>query len=59
MASNIWKMADVLGGYARDEQQMRNFAKPEVRQKIALLIDDCKGADSKALEYLKILRDSM
>ena len=52
-------MADVLGGYARDEQQMRNFAKPEVRQKIALLIDDCKGADSKALEYLKILRDSM
>lgn len=59
VASNIWKMADVLGGYARDEQQMRNFAKTEVRQKIALLIDDCKAADSKALEYLKLLKDSM
>ena len=52
-------MADVLGGYARDEQQIRNFAKPEVRQKIALLIDDCKAADSKALKYLKLLKDSM
>jgi hypothetical protein len=59
VASNIWKMADVLGGYARNEQQLRNFAKPEVGKQIALLIDECKAADSKALEALKSLKNSI
>jgi hypothetical protein len=59
VASNIWKMANVLGGYARNEQQIRNFAKLEVRQQISVLIDECKAADSKALEALKSLKDSM
>lgn len=59
VASNIWKMADSLGGYARNEQQMRNFAKPEVRQQLAHLIDDCKTADIKALEALKVLKKFM
>ena len=59
VASIIWKMADVLGVYARDEKQMRNFAKSEVRQQIASLIDECKTADSKALEALIVLADSL
>ena len=59
VASNIWKMADILGGYARNEQQMHNFAKPEVRQQIAILIDECKISDSKALDALKSLKNSM
>ncbi|MCX8129725.1 MAG: RNA polymerase subunit sigma-24 [Clostridia bacterium] len=59
IVSNIWKMADILGGYARNEQQMQNFAKPEIRQKIAFLIDECKAADSIALESLILLRDLM
>lgn len=59
VSSNIWKMADVLDGYARNERQMRNFAKSEVRQQIAILIDECKIADSKALDALKSLKNSM
>ena len=59
VSSNIWKMADVLDGYARNERQMRNLAKPEVRQQIAILIDECKLADNKALEALKSLKNSM
>lgn len=59
VSSNIWKMADLLGGYARNEQQMRNIVKPEVRQQIANLIDKCKITDSRALEALKALISSM
>jgi hypothetical protein len=59
VTSNIWKMANILGGYARNENQMRNLLKPEVRQQIAILIDDCKAADIKALEALKSLKNAM
>lgn len=55
VAENIWKMADILGGYERNEKQMRNFAKAEVRQRLAVLIKECKIADSNALEALKLL----
>jgi hypothetical protein len=53
VSNNIWKMADALGGYAREEKQVLNFAKPEVRKQIAVLIDECKAADSKAFEAIK------
>lgn len=59
VTSNIWKMAEVLGGYARDEKQMRNLAKPDVRRQIARLIDDCKAADAGALEILKELEKAL
>ncbi len=57
VSSNIWKMADILGGYARNEQQMRNLADPVKRQQTAVLIDECKAADMRALEALKTLND--
>lgn len=59
VVSSVCKMVDILGGFERDELQMRNLAKLEVRQKIALLIDDCKAADSKALEVLVQLKDKV
>ncbi len=59
ITSIIWRMADLMGGYARDEKQMRNFAKSEVRRQIAALIDECKTADTKALEALVVLADSL
>ena len=52
VTSIICKMADILGGYSRDEKQMRNFAKTEIRLQIANLIYECKIADNKALEAL-------
>lgn len=55
ITSMIWNMAEILGGYERNEQQIRDFAKPEVRRQIAGLINECKKADIKALEELKIL----
>lgn len=59
VASNIWKMADILGGYARNEVQMHNFAQPQVRQQLVRLIDECKAADSKALETIEVLHRSL
>ena len=53
------KMADLLGRFDRNEQQMQNLAKPDVRRKTAALIDECKAADSKALDALKQLAESM
>ncbi len=55
VTANVWRMADILGGYERNEKQMNNFLKPEVRRQLAVLIEDCKLADSKALEGLSML----
>ncbi len=57
VTANIWKMAEVLGGYDRNELQMQNLAKPEVRQQLAELIDKCKKADIAALDSLKYIAD--
>jgi len=51
-ASSIYKMYEILGGYERGEAQMKAMVKPEVRLKLANLIDECKVADTKALELL-------
>jgi len=59
VTENIWKMAEVLGGYERNEKQMINFAKTEVRKQLAVLIEECKIADSKALEGLIQLSKSI
>jgi hypothetical protein len=59
VVSNIWKMAELIGGYDRSEQQMQNLARTDVRQKTAALIDECKEADSKALDVLKQLVEAM
>lgn len=58
VSQNIWKMAELLGGYAREEKQIFNFAKPEVRKQIAVLIDECKAADNKALDAIKSIVES-
>lgn len=59
VTSNVEKMASLLGGYERDEKQMRNFAKSDIRQQIAVLIDECKTADTIALEKLRQLLASI
>jgi hypothetical protein len=59
VSQTIWKMAELLGGYAREEKQILNFAKPEVRKQISVLIDECKAADSKALEAIKSIVEGM
>ncbi len=55
----VIRMTDLLGGYERNEKQMLNLAKSEVRQQIAVLIDECKTADEKALEALVVLAASL
>lgn len=55
VVANIWKMADVLEGYERNVKQINNLARAEVRQQLAVLIEECKLADSKALEGLILL----
>ncbi len=55
ISSCIWKMAEILGGYTRNEEQMRTLAKPEVRRRLCSLIRQCKAEDEKALEAIKTL----
>jgi len=54
-AASAFKMADVLGGWERGEQQMRNLVNPRTRKQLAVLIDEAKNSDLKALEILKEL----
>lgn len=46
------QMAEVLGGFERGEENMRLFANPETRRKLAKQIDCCKAADEEALLLL-------
>ena len=48
------KMNNILGGQ-RGEKEMREFAKPEVRKKIAEIIYEAKIADESALGIIKEL----
>jgi AraC-like DNA-binding protein len=52
-------MYETLGGWERNEKQMSELAKPEIRSKLAGLIDCCKAADSAALELIKKLRQTL
>ena len=59
IVGNIQKMANLLGGWERNETQMKNFAKKEIREQIVTLINDSKSADMRALENLKMLYNNM
>jgi len=52
---NVHKMADILGGWRRGEEQLRLLARPEIRKEISRLILLCKEADENALVNLKKL----
>ena len=55
VACNIHKMSEILGGWERGEEQLRLFAKPEIRREISRLILKCKKADENALTNLERL----
>ncbi|HOP09932.1 MAG TPA: AraC family transcriptional regulator [Oscillospiraceae bacterium] len=50
-----FEMYKTLGGWCRDEKQLKALAQPETRRKLAKLIDRCKAADTEALALLKKL----
>lgn len=56
---NAYSMYNILGGWQRDEKQLRLFSETENRRKIADLIDKCKAADSEALQLLKDLEQTL
>lgn len=49
------EMYKTLGGFARNERQMRTLARPEVRKEICALIDKAKAADKQACKTLEEL----
>ena len=49
----VWDMAHLLGGWERGEAQMRKLAQPDIRKKLAGLIDQMQAHDEKALECLR------
>jgi hypothetical protein len=51
----FWKMNEILGGWQRGENEMRAFAKPQIRKQIAEIIYEAKAADEKALGNIKEL----
>jgi len=52
VSKSVHKMFETLGGWERGEAQMKAFATPETRQKLGILIDECKASDEKALALL-------
>jgi hypothetical protein len=56
VAQNAFRMYDAVGGWQRDEKQLKALAQPDVRFKIAGLIDNCKAVDEEALHLLKKLQ---
>ncbi len=55
VTQNAYSMYQVLGGWQRNEKQLRALAKIENRRKIAELIDKCRTADTEALHFLQKL----
>ena len=51
------KMYGILGGYECGEQQMRQIARREIREQLALWISAAKAADEQAYASLRALRD--
>ena len=56
---NAYSMYQTLGGWQRDEKQLRLLSKPENRLKISELIEKCKAADSEALQLLQKLEQTL
>ena len=59
VAQNAYSMYDTLGGWQRDEKQLKALAKTENRLKISGLIDKCMAADSEALQLLHKLEQTL
>ena len=59
VAQNAYSMYKTLGGWQRDEKQLLLFSKTENRLKISELIDNCKVADSEALQLLQKLEQML
>jgi AraC-like DNA-binding protein len=53
------KMAEVLGGWNRDEKQMRALQDKDVRRQICSLIDVCKEADQTVLDKMILLEKTL
>lgn len=51
----FWKMTKVFGGMDRGENEMRMFARPDVRKQLADIIYEAKTADENALQAIKQL----
>ena len=49
----IWEMVHLLGGWERGEAQMKKLAEPDVRRKLAVLINRMQRHDERALEFMK------
>lgn len=59
VAQNTYRMYETLGGWQRDEKQLKALTKTENRLKIAELIENCKAADSGALQLLRKLEQRL
>lgn len=55
VARAVGRMAEILGGWQRGENEMRMFAKTQVRSRLAEVIFEAKDADEKALAIMKEL----
>lgn len=59
VSAAVGKMAELLGGWGREEKQLRNLARRDIREGICGLIDTCKEADQRGLETLMQLAAAM
>ncbi len=59
VAQNACSMYNTLGGWQRDEKQLRLLAKTENRLKISGLIEKCVVADLEALQLLQKLEQTL
>lgn len=55
----VQKMAELLGGYERGEEQLHRLADAGVRQSLGRLIDRCRAADESALAAMKSLHAAL
>lgn len=53
VSGTFGKMAEALGGWHRGENEMRTFAKLQVRKQLSEIILEAKDADQKALDIIK------
>lgn len=54
-ANGAHKMYDTLGGWERNEAQLKALMKSDIRCRLGELLDECKTADEKALALMKEL----
>ena len=57
--AEVSAMSECLGGWGRDETQLANLNKPDIRRQIGKHIDNCQAADEAALALLQKLYDAL